>query len=198
MPESQDHPGPGGLIALASAGPRTYSPDAQVGRTVAVLRDRGKSGLHGDTVPDNIRRGRPQGQCHRKRTARAPARARVKRCGKSAPRDRQRERQGKPHREQNRIGATRASCSGPSSAPSPGLVARGGRRRPSQRNDRPVRSDPCGQNPAYRPTGAPFRPSSALVQADAAARLHAFGKRGPKCKRSAHFLRSRNPESTES
>ena len=35
--------------------------------------------------------------------------ARVKRCGKSAPRFRQRRRQGKPHREQNRIGtASRA------------------------------------------------------------------------------------------
>src|ERR1700758_2650044 len=35
--------------------------------------------------------------------------ARVKRCGKSAPRVRQRKRHGKPHREQNRIGtATRA------------------------------------------------------------------------------------------
>jgi hypothetical protein len=33
--------------------------------------------------------------------------ARVKRCGKSAPRTRQRGRQGKPHQEQNRIGATR-------------------------------------------------------------------------------------------
>jgi len=33
----------------------------------------------------------------------------VKRCGKSAPRFRQRKRHGKPHREQNRIGtATRA------------------------------------------------------------------------------------------
>src|SRR6476619_3310327 len=35
-----------------------------------------------------------------------PARvtARVKRCGKSAPRFRQRKRHGKPHREQDRIG----------------------------------------------------------------------------------------------
>ena len=38
-----------------------------------------------------------------------PARvtARVKRCGKSAPRFRQRKRHGKPHREQDRIGAAR-------------------------------------------------------------------------------------------
>src|ERR1043166_3053183 len=29
----------------------------------------GKSGLHGHTVPDNVRRGGPQGKCHRKQTA---------------------------------------------------------------------------------------------------------------------------------
>ena len=29
----------------------------------------GKSGLHGDTVPDNVRRGRPQGKRHREQTA---------------------------------------------------------------------------------------------------------------------------------
>jgi hypothetical protein len=69
----------------------------------------GKSGLHRHTVPDNIRRGQPQGQCHRERTASSSDAARVKRCGKSAPRVRQRKRHGKPHREQNRIGtATRA------------------------------------------------------------------------------------------
>ena len=76
---------------------------------------RGKSGLHRHTVPDNFRRGQPQGQCHRKRTARRSSEgkrsgARVKRCGKSAPRVRQRIRHGKPHREQDRIGtATRRS-----------------------------------------------------------------------------------------
>ena len=69
----------------------------------------GKSGLHGNTVPANGRRGRPQGKCHRKQTAMASARegagtARVKGCGKSAPRSRQREWQGKPHREQDQIG----------------------------------------------------------------------------------------------
>src|SRR5664279_1334476 len=29
----------------------------------------GKAGLHGDTVPDNVRRGQPQGKRHRKQTA---------------------------------------------------------------------------------------------------------------------------------
>ena len=59
----------------------------------------------------NGRRGRPQGKCHREETAGAgrPAKARVKRCGKSAPRCRQRQRHGKPHREQDRIGAARVS-----------------------------------------------------------------------------------------
>jgi uncharacterized protein YjiS (DUF1127 family) len=33
------------------------------------LTSGGKSGLHGDTAPDNVRRGRPQGQRHRKQTA---------------------------------------------------------------------------------------------------------------------------------
>jgi len=83
-------------------------PARPVGWPAAILRDRGKSGLHGDTVPDNVRRGRPQGQCHRKQTAGPPGQARVKGCGKSAPRDRQRKRHGKPHREPNRIGASAA------------------------------------------------------------------------------------------
>jgi len=33
------------------------------------FRSGGKSGLHGDTVPDNFRRGQPQGKRHRKQTA---------------------------------------------------------------------------------------------------------------------------------
>ena len=83
----------------------------------------GKSGLHADTAPDNVRRGRPQGQRHRKQTAgrkaKAPGPARVKGCGKSAPRRRQRRRHGKPRREQDRIGAMRGafSASGPVRGP---------------------------------------------------------------------------------
>jgi hypothetical protein len=45
------------------------------------------------------------------RLGRNPA-ARVKRCGKSAPRLRQRRRHGKPHREQDRIGAARGEIPG--------------------------------------------------------------------------------------
>ena len=111
------------------------------GRTAALVKGRGKSGLHGETVPGNARRGRPQGQCHREQTA-TPSETkravRVKGCGKSAPRDRQRERHGKPHREQNRIGMARVLSSGRvqalSALPS-GLVARGVRQRASQMND---------------------------------------------------------------
>ena len=70
----------------------------------------GKSGLHGNTVPGNARRGRPQGKCNRKQTARAVlasarvGRVRVKGCGKSAPRPQRWGRHCKPHREQDRIG----------------------------------------------------------------------------------------------
>ena len=46
------------------------------GRPLPSQGGRGKSGLHGNTVPDNVRRGRPQGKCHRKQTARASAAAR--------------------------------------------------------------------------------------------------------------------------
>ena len=111
------------------------------------LKNGGKSGLHTDTAPDNVRRGRPQGKRHRKQTAGPLAarpssgKARVKGCGKSAPRGRQRRRHGKPRREQNRIGATRGATGAARPyplAPPLGLVARGARRRASQRNGRHV------------------------------------------------------------
>ena len=87
-------------------------------------REGGKSGLHGGTVPGNARRGRPQGKCHRNtppspvvhgtalrgRTHGTAWAARVKWCGKSAPRRRQRRRQGKPHREQDQVGAAGGAC----------------------------------------------------------------------------------------
>jgi hypothetical protein len=103
---------------------------------------RGKSGLHGGAVPGNARRGRPQGKCHRKYTAGPVAgnrrAARVKRCGKSAPRRRQRRRQGKPHREQDQVGAAGipevSGDAGRAFAPPLGSVARGARQRASQRN----------------------------------------------------------------
>jgi hypothetical protein len=118
-------------------------------------------------VPANRRRGRPQGKCHRKQTARARSirasemipRARAKRCGKSAPHPWQQGRQGKPHREQDRIGVAvivqgvsardrSQGCSRP--------AARVGRKRriarcvPDEWPSNPARG---GQNPAYRLSG---------------------------------------------
>ena len=84
----------------------------------------GKSGLHGRTAPVNGRRARAQGKCHREQTAdhTGPPRssARVKRCGKSAPRGRQRTRHGKPRREQDCIGGwVRSNPGQAASAPDP-------------------------------------------------------------------------------
>ena len=125
----------------------------------------GKSGLHGHTVPDNVRRGRTlrgvklQGQCHRERTAcghpsqEERTQVRVKRCGKSAPRRRQRRRHGKPHREQDRIGTAREQ----SRDRCPDLAVRVGcfRRRATgvaeEWPSRAARKCRALQNPAYRP-----------------------------------------------
>ena len=59
-------------------------PDGRSGLTAGEV----KSGLRGQAVPDNVRRVRAQGKCHREQTADAgsPATVRVKRRGKSAPR----------------------------------------------------------------------------------------------------------------
>ena len=137
------------------------------GWPLSTLVEGGKSGLHGGTVPGNARRGRPQGKCHRKYTA-GPSRnsgrpARVKRCGKSAPRRRQRRRHGKPHREQDQVGAAGIPVrgnAGRTSAPPLGSVARGARQRASQRNGHHRLQDQflgTGQNPAYTPSGALFQ-----------------------------------------
>ena len=113
---------------------------------------RGKSGLHRHTVPDNVRRGRPQGQCHRERTARLRpfggfGAVRVKRCGKSAPRVRQRKRHGKPHREQNRIGtATRSVRSW-----SDNTAGRCQARRPGRLLEAMCKHGPRGMAVTYRP-----------------------------------------------
>ena len=85
------------------------------GRTTA--RWRGKSGLHKATVPGNARPGQPEGKRHRKQTALQSVRGshgvRVKRWGKSPPRDGQPDRHGKPHREQCRIGTASRAGLGP-------------------------------------------------------------------------------------
>jgi hypothetical protein len=124
-------------------------------------------------VPDNDRRGRPQGKCHRKQTAppinrpagktgpagRFVGGARVKRWGKSPPRDRQRKRHGKPHREQDRIGMARGATLRAVSGPPSGLVARGAWQHAPKMNGRHVSASKGAeaiQNPAYRPAGTLF------------------------------------------
>ena len=112
--------------------PQHVSPRQTAGRPLPTSR--GKSGLHGNTVPANGRRGRPQGKCHREQSAGArvrPPPARVKRCGKSAPRPWQQGRQGKPHRVQDRIGA--AVPRGTGAFP----LRRPGRSREARREARP-------------------------------------------------------------
>ena len=114
----------------------------------------GKSGLHGNTVPGNARRGRPQGKCHRKQTAppaasaRKVAGVRVKGCGKSAPRPRQRGRHGKPHREQDRIGTVFARFR---AAVRVGRTRRPATDVPDEWPSHSLRENE--QNPAYRPSG---------------------------------------------
>jgi hypothetical protein len=152
-----------GALTEAHGCPNLPMPDGRM----AALRGRagrGKSGLHGGTVPGNPRRGRPQGKCHRKYTA-GPLRhagraARVKWCGKSAPRCRQRRRQGKPHREQDQVGA--AGDPERSGAPGEPPRRRSGRSHEALGDERPrgmaitaQRFTPgVGQNPAYTPSGA--------------------------------------------
>ena len=113
----------------------------------------GKSGLHGNTVPGNARRGRPQGKCNRKQTS--SQEGRVKRWGKSPPRSRQRMRHGKPHREQDRVGAPRSAPAEPTcfqvgafgwvALRCPEMAA------PDEWPSPLVRQSV--QNPAYRPAG---------------------------------------------
>ena len=84
---------------------RRIAPGASPGRKVrtplgATLRN---SGFAGDTRRQSVSR-RTDGQCHRKQTASAQAGVMVKRCGKSAPREAQATRHGKPRRVQGQIG----------------------------------------------------------------------------------------------
>src|SRR6478752_898652 len=72
--------------------------------------------------------------------------ARVKRCGKSAPRVRQRIRHGKPHREQDRIGtATRAVRESDNAA------ERCHARRPGRLLEAKCKRCPRGMAVTYRP-----------------------------------------------
>ena len=83
----------------------------------------------------------------------------MKRCGKSAPRPRRRGWQGKPHREQDRIGGAGGAVSVswgrdagvfPPRSPGWSRQARGNARRRGMVVPRPYGG---GQNPAYRPSG---------------------------------------------
>jgi len=71
---------------------------------------------------------------------RSGLRVRVKGCGKSAPRRRRRRRHGKPHREQDQVGATAPRSRGAGRFPgrSSGSVARGVWQQASQRNGHPA------------------------------------------------------------
>jgi hypothetical protein len=89
--------------------------------------------------------------------------ARVKGCGKSAPRGWQQTRHGKPRREQNQIGAAQGSPQGDAglvSRPPPGLVARGvsAMSVPDEWSSRGGKLTLSVQNPAYRPAGISFKP----------------------------------------
>src|SRR6516164_482999 len=72
--------------------------------------------------------------------------ARVKRCGKSAPRVRQRNRHGKPHREQDRIGTAHAA----GSRKRPGARERCQARRPGRLQDVARKRGTRGMAVAYR------------------------------------------------
>ena len=165
---SRSIPEPTALFPLTAAPPRPYAGSASRpdGRR---FRSGGKSGLQTDAAPDNVRRGRPQGKRHRKQTAH-PAGRKVGRMGKGERVRQERTaraatsaaRQAPPGARPNRSDARAAL--GPRAGPHPlalslGLVARGARRRASQRNGRHVGAKtPAIQNPAYRPAGVPFVP----------------------------------------
>ena len=88
-------------------------------------------------------------------SASARLRVRVKGCGKSAPRRRQRRRHGKPHREQDQVGTTAQAPRG-GRAQAGFRAGRPGRSREARGDTGPrgmaiLRPSGRGQNPAYRP-----------------------------------------------
>ena len=118
-------------------------------------------GAWGNPRPrDSATEKRPPG------SAMSGRRVRAKRCGKSAPRGRQRRRHGKPHREQDRIGTASGlavearfhGCPGGAPPRRPGwlLEAAGNSRSRGMvvtRRSRAPHGTAALQNPAYRPTG---------------------------------------------
>ena len=101
---------------------------------------------------------------------------RVKGCGKSAPRGRQRQRHGKPRREQNRIGTTGR---GPTTASTPlrGVVRVGCTRRPAT-----AAPDEWPSRAARRHT-EPGLQADWLSSLDFAAHGGNFGPHGASCRR---------------
>ena len=147
------------LFRLTAGARRPYA--AAASRPDGRRASGGKSGLHTDAAPDNVRRGRPQGKRHRKQTApigRKAFGARVKGCGKSAPRRRQRSaaRQAPPGAKPNR---SDARVKNPQAFP---WASRSGWLLEAPGDGRPrgmaVTSGetPAIQNPAYRPAGVCF------------------------------------------
>ncbi len=97
----------------------------------------------------------PAKACHARKGAHVAAR--MKGCGKSAPRRRRRRRQGKPHREQNRIGmagreATRRQVGFQTSHPG-WLLEGASNGHPRRMAVAGASSEAPRQNPAYRPAG---------------------------------------------
>jgi hypothetical protein len=127
-----------------------YLPCQAAGRPRLPHGRRGKSGLHGTTVPGNARRIF-SGRFRESATENIPpvfGLVRSKRCGKSAPRLRQRGRHGKPHRVQDRIGVAHEPV--PARHPGWSLERRSN---PSPRGMVAQVPQGAGQNPAYRPPG---------------------------------------------
>jgi hypothetical protein len=104
-------------------------------------------------VPDNVRRGRPQGKRHRKQTANRPkvlepsrSKGETVRQERTARTVTDAARQAPPGARPNRDGI------GPVSGLPSGSVARGVWQQASQRNGHPSGLTARGQNPAYRPS----------------------------------------------
>ena len=149
-------------------------------QVVLAARYRGKSGLHETWVAGNARRSEaiPARESATESRPPTPAcgAARVKGCGKSAPRWRQRQRHGKPHPEQDRIGAAR-SCASRSwcvSHRSPGLVAGALWQHKAERNGCQRRRVPLGYGRRYRTrlTGSPAYTSNLSLVIPAKAGTH--------------------------
>ena len=164
------------------------------GTACAAAPTRGKSELRRATALDNVKAARRRresggveadGKCHRKDTAVKRLTVRVKWCGKSAPRSRRRDWQGKPRRQQDPAAARRfpgnvalrpgVTAAGRSLRSTARRGRRGGGRPPSQRNGRPRRKTGTelglqGPHSTQRRRDHPIPPPSLLGNDDVSAR----------------------------